>query len=157
MTLQFTPLILLQDTLHHDPVAKVALWLLVILVFAKIGGEFATRIGQPAVLGELLIGVVMGNLGLAGYSGLEPIKTDPSIDMFARVGVLLLLFEVGLESTVGQMLKVGMRSLFVAVLGVAAPFALGWGVGAWLLPNHSSYVHVFLGATLCATSVGVTA
>jgi Kef-type K+ transport system membrane component KefB len=77
--------------------------------------------------------------------------------MLARLGVLVLLFEVGLESTVGQMLKVGLSSLLVATLGVIAPFALGWGVGAWLLPGHSVYVHAFLGATLCATSVGITA
>jgi Kef-type K+ transport system membrane component KefB len=55
------------------------------------------------------------------------------------------------------MLKVGWSSLLVATLGVIAPFALGWGVGAWLLPGHSAYVHAFLGATLCATSVGITA
>ena|GEM_PF-6824680 len=55
------------------------------------------------------------------------------------------------------MLKVGPSSLLVATLGVAAPFALGWGVGAWLLPGESVYVHAFLGATLCATSVGITA
>jgi Kef-type K+ transport system membrane component KefB len=71
--------------------------------------------------------------------------------------VLVLLFEVGLESTVGQMLKVGAPSLFVAVLGVVGPFALGWLVGTWLLPGAGPYVHAFLGATLCATSVGITA
>ena len=77
--------------------------------------------------------------------------------MLARLGVLLLLFEVGLESTVAQMLKVGLSSLLVAILGVVAPFALGWGVGAWLLPGAARYVHAFLGATLSATSVGITA
>jgi Kef-type K+ transport system membrane component KefB len=71
--------------------------------------------------------------------------------------VLILLFEVGLESTVGQMLRVGASALLVATLGVAVPFALGWGVGAWLLPEQGSYVHAFLGATLTATSVGITA
>jgi Kef-type K+ transport system membrane component KefB len=142
---------------HSDPVASVALWLVVILLAAKAGGDLATRLGQPAVLGELLLGVVLGNLTLAGFSGLEPVKDNPFIDMFARVGVLVLLFEVGLESTVGQMLSVGWSSLLVATLGVAAPLALGWGVGAWLLPEQSAYVHAFLGATLSATSVGITA
>lgn len=142
---------------HGDPVAGVALWLVVILLAAKLGGELAVRIGQPAVLGELIIGVALGNLTLVGFSGLQPIKSDPFIEMFAHVGVLILLFEVGLESTVGQMLKVGWSSLLVAGLGVLAPFALGWGVGAWLLPNQSAYVHAFLGATLTATSVGITA
>ncbi len=146
-----------QDGVHHDPVAAVAIWLVVILVAAKLGGELASRVGQPAVLGELIAGVILGNLTLVGYLGLEPMKSDPFIDMLARIGVLILLFEVGLESTVGQMLKVGLSSLLVAVAGVVAPFGLGWGVGAWLLPDHSIYVHMFLGATLTATSVGITA
>ncbi len=142
---------------HPDPVAPLALSLVVMLVAAKLGGEVATRLGQPAVLGELLAGVLLGNLSLAGLQILEPTKADPFVDMLARIGVLLLLFEVGLESTLGQMLKVGRSSLAVAVLGVAAPFALGWAVGAWLLPAQGPYVHAFLGATLSATSVGITA
>src|SRR5439155_204167 len=116
-----------------------------------------TRIGQPAVLGELVMGMVLGNAGLVGFHGLEPMKSDSFVDMFARVGVLVLLFEVGLESTVGQMLKLGISSLAVATLGVVTPFALGWGAAAWLLPGQSAYVHAFLGATLTATSVGITA
>jgi Kef-type K+ transport system membrane component KefB len=82
---------------------------------------------------------------------------NPSIDVLAQLGVLILLFGVGLESTVREMLKVGLPSLLVAVLGVVTPFALGWGVGAILLPEHSPYAHAFLGATLTATSVGITA
>jgi Kef-type K+ transport system membrane component KefB len=142
---------------HADPVAAVALFLVIILLAAKLGGHFAVRIGQPAVLGELLAGVVLGNLTLFGYDGLEAIKTDEFIDMFARIGVLILLFEVGLESTIGQMMKVGLSSLLVALLGVAAPFALGYVTSLWLLPEHSHYVHAFIGATLTATSVGITA
>jgi len=142
---------------HGDQLAPVVLALTTILVAAKLGGELAVRVGQSAVLGELLVGVVLGNLSLFGYSGLDHLWTDPTIDMLARLGVLVLLFEVGLESTVGQMLKVGLSSLLVASLGVVAPFALGWAVGAWLLPGHSAYLHAFLGATLCATSVGITA
>jgi Kef-type K+ transport system membrane component KefB len=151
------PVLAAAGVVHGDPVAVVVLYLAVILIAAKLGGEVMTRLGQPAVLGELLVGVVLGNLTLAGVTVLEPLKADPSVDMLARLGVLVLLFEVGLESTVGQMLKVGVASLVVATLGVAAPFALGWGVGAWLLPGSSIYVHAFLGATLTATSVGITA
>ncbi len=143
--------------MHVDPVAQVVLALAVILLAAKLGGDLAVRIGQPAVLGELVAGVVLGNLGLMGYNGLAEWPQDVSLDLLARIGVLLLLFEVGLESTVTQMLKVGASSFLVATLGVAAPFALGWGVGAWLLPDRSPYVHAFLGATLTATSVGITA
>ncbi len=142
---------------HGDPTAPLLLALAVLLVSAKIGGDLAVRMGQPGVLGELVVGVVLGNLGLVGLAGLEPLKTDPFVDLLARLGILLLLFEVGLESTVGQMLKVGPSAFLVASLGVAAPFGLGWGVGALLLPEHGPYVHAFLGATLTATSVGISA
>ena len=146
-----------QGAAHGDPVSSVVLALTIILVAAKLGGEIMVRVGQPAVLGELLVGVLLGNLGLFGYSGLDHLRTDPSVDMLAKLGVLVLLFEIGLESTVGQMLTVGLPSLLVATLGVVTPFVLGWGVGAWLLPERSVYMHAFLGATLCATSVGITA
>ena len=140
-----------------DPVLPVVLALAVILTGAKLAGDLAMRLGQPAVLGELLCGIVLGNLHLAGFGGLEVIEHDANIEVLARLGVILLLFEVGLESTVHDMLRVGLPSLLVALLGVAAPFFLGWGTGALLLPDSSVYVHVFLGATLTATSVGITA
>ncbi|MDI3287525.1 cation:proton antiporter [Polyangium sp. 15x6] len=146
-----------EGSAHADPIGAVVLYLAVILAAAKLGGDLAVRIGQPAVLGELVFGVLLGNLGALGFSGFEPIKTDASIDMLSRLGVLVLLFEVGLESTVAQMLEVGVTSFFVATLGVVAPFALGWLLGAWILPDASPYVHAFLGATLTATSVGITA
>jgi Kef-type K+ transport system membrane component KefB len=135
----------------------VVLALAIILAAAKVAGHLALRIGQPAVLGELVAGVVLGGLDLAGIGWFAAIEADATVDILARLGVLILLFEVGLESTVRDMLKVGWPSLLVAVLGVAAPFALGWGVGALLLPERSIYVHAFLGATLTATSVGITA
>jgi Kef-type K+ transport system membrane component KefB len=142
---------------HGDPVATLVLSLALVLVAARLGGELAVRIGQPEVLGELLVGVVLGNLTLVGFSGFESLEKDPTLDMLARIGVLLLLFEVGLESTVAQMIKVGASSLLVALLGVAAPFGLGWMVGIWLMPESGAYVHAFLGAMLTATSVGITA
>jgi Kef-type K+ transport system membrane component KefB len=142
---------------HADPSAAVVLRLALILLAAKLGSDIAVRLGQPAVLGELTMGVLLGNLGPLGVHFFEIFKVDPAIDLFARLGVLLLLFEVGLESTVGQMLKVGLSSFLVAILGVLAPFALGWGVGIVLLPSSGVFVHAFLGATLSATSVGITA
>ena len=142
---------------HGDPIAPVVLALALILVAAKIGGDLATRIGQPSVLGELAFGVLIGNLSLLGFDGLEPIKHDGTISMLAGLGVLILLFEVGLESTISQMMRVGLSAFMVASLGVVAPFLLGWGVSAWLMPEHSIYLHIFIGATLCATSVGITA
>ena len=146
------------DTLAHgDPVAPLVLTLAALLAAAKVGGEIAIRLGQPAVLGELVAGIVLGNAGLAGVHLFDPLKADATLALFAGLGVLLLLFEVGLESTVAEMLNVGASAFLVAVLGVVTPFALGWIVGAWLLPTSGPYVHAFLGATLCATSVGITA
>jgi Kef-type K+ transport system membrane component KefB len=142
---------------HGGPVVPVLIGLVVILLAAKIGGEVFERAGQPAVLGELLFGIVLGNLTLLGFHGLEFLQTSPGIEILAQLGVILLLFQVGLESNVAEMLSVGWSSLLVAVLGVIAPFFLGWGVSAWLLPREEPLAHVFLGATLCATSVGITA
>lgn len=140
-----------------DPTAALILSLAIILTAAKLGGHFAVRLGQPPVLGELVAGLVLGNMALVGFSGFEYLKHDTGVDLLAGLGVILLLFQVGLESTVSQMLKVGLSSFLVATIGVIGPFALGWGVGAWLLPEAGTYAHVFLGATLTATSVGITA
>ena len=145
------------EHVHADPVAPVVLALALILVAAKLGGDLASRIGQPSVLGELVFGVLLGNLTLVGFHGFDMIRNDGAIDMLARLGVLVLLFEVGLESSVGAMLRVGLSSFAVAGLGVITPFVLGWGVSRWLMPEHSTYLHAFIGATLTATSVGITA
>jgi Kef-type K+ transport system membrane component KefB len=138
-------------------VATVVLALAVMLASAKIGGHLAVRIGQPAVLGELVAGVALGNVYLIGIPWFRGYSTNSTIEILAQIGVVILLFEVGLESTVRDMLRVGISSFLVAVLGVVTPFALGWLVGAWLLPQHSAYAHAFVGATLTATSVGITA
>ncbi|MCC6746167.1 MAG: cation:proton antiporter [Deltaproteobacteria bacterium] len=144
-------------TSHEDPVAPVLLALTVVLVAAKLGGDLATRVRQPSVLGELVVGVLLGNLSLAGLGQLDYLKHDQAVDLLSRLGVIILLFEVGLESTVSQMLKVGGSALLVAVLGVITPFGLGWVASGWLLPASSVYVHAFIGAALTATSVGITA
>ena len=142
---------------HGDTLAPVVLALAIILAAAKIGGDIAERIGQPAVLGELVVGVLVGNLSLLGVGWFQFISANATIGVIAQLGAVILLFEVGLESTVRDVMQVGMRSLVVAVLGVVTPWALGWWVGALLLPDHSVYVHAFLGAALTATSVGITA
>ncbi|MFQ5526573.1 MAG: cation:proton antiporter [Thermoanaerobaculia bacterium] len=142
---------------HQSPVTPVLFGLVIILVAAKLGGEIAERFHQPAVLGELVAGVILGNLVLVGFHGFDFLATNEGIAILAEIGVVLLLFEVGMESNVKEMLSVGASSLLVAVLGVVAPFFLGVGVSRWLLPGEESLVHIFIGATLCATSVGITA
>lgn len=138
-----------------DPVVLVGV--AVILTIAKLCGELFERAGQPAVLGELIGGIILGNLALAGVPWFEQLKTNEVISALAEIGVILLLFEVGLESDLGEMLEVGWSSLFVAVAGVVAPFFLGWAVAAYFLPNEARLGHIFIGAVLCATSVGITA
>jgi Kef-type K+ transport system membrane component KefB len=143
---------------HHDRVAPFLLGLVVILLAAKLGGELFERIRQPAVLGELVAGVLVGNLDyLTGIGLFAGLGSDPFIDIFARVGVVVLLFEVGLETQLGDMMKVGGSSLLVATLGVIVPMILGFLVGEALRPDISRNAHLFLGATLAATSVGITA
>jgi len=142
---------------HQSPVTPVLLGLVIMLVAAKLGGEVAERVHQPAVLGELLAGVILGNLALVGFGGLEFLSTNLGITILAEIGVILLLFEVGLESNVSEMMSVGLSSLMVAVLGIIAPFFLGLWVSSIMLPDEETLVHVFIGATLCATSVGITA
>ncbi|HWO56812.1 MAG TPA: cation:proton antiporter [bacterium] len=140
-----------------DSIPAVLIALAVIMVGAKLGGALAQRAAQPAVLGELLFGVMIGNLALVGLDWFEPLSHLATIHVLAEIGVIILLFEVGLESDLGQMMRVGLSSFLVATLGVVGPFLLGWGVGIWFYPEESEYMHAFLGAILTATSVGITA
>jgi Kef-type K+ transport system membrane component KefB len=127
------------------------------LVAAKIAGELFERRRLPGVLGELCAGIILGNLVIFGFTAAEPLKTDGTIAALAELGVIILLFEVGLESDLREMMEVGWSSLLVATVGVVAPFFLGWGVSAYFVPDESRLAHIFIGATLCATSVGITA
>jgi Na+:H+ antiporter len=124
--------------------------LVLILVAAKLSGGLARRLHQPAVLGELLTGVVLGGsvLGLV----------DPAnsvLHFLAEIGVILLLFQIGVETDLRRLLQVGGVSTAVAVVGVALPFALGYAVCRLL--GLGNLVAIVAGAALTATSVGITA
>ncbi len=137
--------------------ARTFLYIVIVLVLSKLAA-FVERIGQPAVLGELVAGVLLGNLYLVGIPFFEPIKTNPYIRFLAELGVVILLFQVGLESNIQEMRRVGGRALLVACVGVVLPFAFGTLlVGPALLPGLSQNAYLFIGATLTATSVGITA
>ncbi len=128
--------------------AELLLALVVVWVSAQLFGELAERLNQPAVLGELVAGVVVGGLGLV-----DPHKEV--IHLFAEIGVLVLLFEIGLETQLRELLRVGGASTVVAVTGVALPFAGGYALATAF--GGEPLFAVFLGATFTATSVGVTA
>ncbi len=141
----------------HDGMVLTFLWIALILIFAKMSG-LIERLGQPSVLGELMVGVLLGNLALLGVNVFEPIKTDIYIMFMAELGVVILLFQIGLESNVKEMTRVGLTAFLVAIAGVVVPFLLGaYLIGPFLLPGLDTNTYLFLGATLTATSVGVTA
>jgi Kef-type K+ transport system membrane component KefB len=148
-------LLLSNTTPHADDLGRLAFGLTIVISVALAGGHLVTRFGQPPVLGELIGGVLLGNL--PGLAGLGYLATDPYIDILARLGMLLLLFEVGLELSVGDLFLVGASSLLVAAIGTLASLTLGVGVAALLMPASSTAAHVFLGAAITATSVGITA
>lgn len=131
--------------------------LAVILVAAKLAGVLFMRLRLPPVLGELLAGVMLGNLGHLGVHGLDTLVHGEVVALLAELGVILLLFEVGLESNVSDMLRVGKTATIVAVVGVVVPMGLGAGVARLMLPDATWHEHVFIGAILTATSVGITA
>jgi Kef-type K+ transport system membrane component KefB len=142
---------------HGHGVAIIFLWVAVILLLAKLV-SLVERVGQPAVLGELVLGVVLGNLALVGIHWFQPIAENEIIKFLAEMGVVILLFQVGLETRVAEMRQVGLRAGLVAIVGVVAPFVLGtYVIGPLLLPGLSSNTYLFLGAALTATSVGITA
>ena len=133
--------------------------LALLVVGAKCGGLLAERWGQPAVLGELLVGIGAGNLvpRLVGAHGIDFVREDPTLHVLAEIGVLILLFDVGLEADLRALVRVGPSAALVALIGVVVPFALGWPTARWLLPEAPGLAHLFVGATLTATSVGITA
>lgn len=196
-----------------EPFSFILLELAFIIGMAAVGRGLALRLNQASVLGELIIGVLLGNIAywlgyplatvvmhlddaqklieevwltgasvndaaghifsakelaeggiphelisfLVGPHAMELLLMTMALWIFSNLGVILLLFMVGLENSVGEMIKVGPRSLVVSIMGVVAPFTLGFLVSLWLLPDISTSAHLFIGATLCATSVGISA
>jgi Kef-type K+ transport system membrane component KefB len=132
-----------------DHLSAVLLQLFVLLLAAKTGDELFKRLGLPALVGEILGGLLVGPSVLGWYA------LGPETQLFAEIGVVLLLFQVGLGIRLNDLLRVGSTATMVAMLGVVLPLAGGIGLG--LVLGHPLGVAVFLGAALTATSVGVTA
>lgn len=158
---------LLAPTALHAAGAESHISGFLLIVAAMLGGgkllgALAERLGFPGVLGELIAGVLLGQSVL----GVVPHAGEPGAEMvllLAELGVILLLFEVGLETKLQEMFKVGSAAIAVALVGVAVPFALGYFYWA-AMPHPALHdggelgtVAIFVGATLTATSVGITA
>ena len=111
--------------------------------------EIAVRLGLPSVIGELFAGIILGP-SLFGW--LEP---NEVLKLLAEIGIILLLFQVGLETDVRRLANTGRKSFIVALGGLVVPFALGFSLGYWAF-NLSMLVSLFIGGTLTATSIGIT-
>lgn len=194
------------QTKHSDPIAPVILGVTGILFVALIGRFSARKLGFPSVIGELIMGIIVGNLAyyyqvdlitvlregpaifetienllkgenlelatlnavgiegtwkildiLRGPHGNEILQVAHTVDVFSRYGIIFLLFLVGLDTSIDEMRKVGPNSSRVAIMGVLLPFALGMIASTLLIENVELHTSMFLGATLAATSVGITA
>ncbi|WP_133129740.1 cation:proton antiporter [Legionella yabuuchiae] len=192
---------------HFEPVASVILWVTLIFFVGITGRYIAELLNQPGVLGELLMGVFVGNLfyffgmplaivlregpaiytimnglltgvpldtavnesihdpteamqmiqALQGIGGASWLKVAYVVDIFSRYGVIFLLFMVGLETSVDELMHTGTESLKVAIIGVLAPILLAMVFMFLFMPNYSFESDLFVAATLSATSIGITA
>jgi Na+:H+ antiporter len=131
-----------------DHLAQVLFQLFVLLAATKIGDELFKRLGQPTLVGEILAGVIVGPAILGLY------QVTPETELFAQIGAVLLLFEVGVHTRVGDLVRVGGTAAMVAVLGVVLPFLAGFAVATAM--GFSLEGRLFLAAALTATSVGIT-
>jgi Kef-type K+ transport system membrane component KefB len=197
---------------HADPFSAIIFVLGIIILVAMMGRHFAISFHQPSVVGELVAGILLGNIlywfgspiatlimnlssvgeifklvwshhvsyieaarmvftaeELAhgvGQQIVSVLKMNNSVQyvlmaialwMFSNIGVIMLLFMTGLETSVQQMLEVGPRAVLVGLIGVIVPFLLGFFTIIWLIPSASTNLGLLIGATLSATSVGITA
>ena len=192
--------------IHGDPIAPVILGVTSILLFAIVGRFTARRLGQPTAFGEVLMGIILGNVGwylgvdlitvlregplvfdvvsqtlagtpidevaasvfgpvtgaeitriVTGPQGGQVLQVAQTVDVFSRYGVIFLLFMVGLNTNLDEIRRVRADSIRVALIGVIAPFAFGFGTVLILLQDVPLSSNLFIAATLGATSIGITA
>lgn len=140
-----------------SPFLQLTLALAVMILLAKAGGYISYRLGQPAVLGELLMGILLGP-SLINFLHL-PVFTDTHLEgviaELAELGVMLLMFLAGLELHISELVKSSKVAAFAGTLGVIFPVLLGFGMGSFFSLGTTS--SIFLGLTLAATSVSISA
>jgi len=121
----------------------------IVLISARIFSETVARFGIPSVIGELLAGLLVGP-SLLGW-----VTPDVTMKLLAEIGIILLLFEVGMDTNLSRLMRSGSKPYIVAVVGFVLPFGLGYAVSAWLF-GLSELTALFIGGTLTATSIGIT-
>lgn len=125
------------------------LLLAIVLIAARVLSETVARFGVPAVIGELLAGLLIGP-SLLGW-----VSPDTTMKLLAEIGIILLLFEVGMDTDLGRLARSGSKPVVVAALGFVLPFGLGYAVSAWIF-GLNQLTALFIGGTLTATSIGIT-
>ncbi len=125
------------------------LFFAIILISARVLSETVARFGVPGVIGELLAGLIVGP-SLLGW-----VTPDATMSLLAEIGIILLLFEVGMDTDLGRLVRSGSKPIVVALVGFILPFLLGYGVSAWVF-DLSELTALFIGGTLTATSIGIT-
>lgn len=125
------------------------LFFAIILISARILSETVARFGVPGVIGELLAGLIVGP-SLLGW-----VTPDATMSLLAEIGIILLLFEVGMDTDLGRLARSGSKPIVVALVGFILPFLLGYGVSTWLF-GLSELTSLFVGGTMTATSIGIT-
>ncbi|MCC7448201.1 MAG: cation:proton antiporter [Anaerolineae bacterium] len=141
----------------QNVVIQLFLALGVIILTAKAAGYISRRVGQPAVLGELIVGLVLGPslLNILGWSIFTDTHLGDTIQHIAEIGVLFLMFSAGLEVHIGELRRVGKVAVYSGGLGVIAPIVLTLPVA--LLAGHNLTAALFIGLTMAATSVSISA
>jgi len=155
-----------------DLLPAVLIQLFLVYMIAWVLGEIFIRFGMMAMVGQIIAGVLISNLAIGDFTLASALNItwhpdDPSLyyeifDILAELGVIFLLFKVGLETKVGEIQAVGKSSIMVAVLGVVLPFVLGFGLifiyDGYINSSSEWMIHaLFMGAAMVATSVGITA
>ena len=125
------------------------LMLAIILLATRVLSELSVRLGIPAVIGELTAGIVLGP-SLLGW-----VSPDATLKLLAEIGIILLLFEVGMDTDINRLAKTGAKPVIVAVLGAVIPMTLGFAASRYLF-DLSLVASLFIGGTLTATSIGIT-
>ena len=143
-------------------IAQVLLTLAIVFILAKAMSRVVSKFGAPGLIGEIVLGVILANLILGDFNVAEALdirdgdETKDVLEIFSELGVIFLLFTVGLETRVKDLTSVGKAALLVAVLGVIVPFVVGYAY-VMLFYDGEFYHSMFMGAAMVATSVGITA
>lgn len=140
----------------HGEDTKVLTWIVAIILAGKLGGGLINKIGLPPVVGQLVVGIVMGNIWMLDVGIFNGASSNPVIHMLGELGVIILLFQAGLHTSVKEMRTTFKSSFAVAFLGVAAPMIAGTIGSVWIFKEADLSEHLFFAMTMCATSVGIT-